>query len=338
MASLKLGLYALLVEIGAWTMVFTVDTDPDSRLAAFLFLHLIASVLLAVCAAALLPTGNPRQKLWLILLLAGCCYGVPVAGFIGVAVGTLLLRLYRAPPPRPVFDSLQLPDFDPHQRHQAGFRQSGLRAFLGNSAVPINARIGAMTALQYVSGRVSSPLLRDVLSDPSEDVRLLAYGMLDNQEKRINRAIDEELKRYSALQQSGAGETGREIQENQQHLSDLYWELVYQDLAQGDLRDYAIAESRRYCEAVLAHDPDNAPLVLRLGRLLHEIGDTAAAETAYRRARELGLPATRVLPYQAELCFERGDFPATRTLMNELSSWGALPRLRPIIDYWTDTR
>jgi hypothetical protein len=337
MASLKFGWYALLVEISAWTMLFTADGDSDAHLSAFLLLHLFASILLAVCAAALLPTGNARQKFWLMLLMAGCCYGVPIAGFIGVAVGTLLLRLYRAPPPRQVFDSLQLPDFDPHQRHQAGFRQSGLRAFLGNSAVPINARIGAMTALQYVSGRVSSPLLRDVLSDPSEDVRLLAYGMLDNQEKRINRAIDEELRRHAVLHQSGPA-SAREIQENQQHLSDLYWELVYQDLAQGDLRDYAIAESRRYCEAVLSKDPDNAPLLLRLGRLLHESGDGVAAEAAYRQARTLGLPATRVLPYQAELCFERGDYQATRALMTELSSWGALPRLRPIIDYWTAKR
>lgn len=337
MASLKFGWYALLVEISAWTVLFTADADTDAHLSAFLLLHLFASILLAVCAAALLPTGNARQKFWLMLLMAGCCYGVPIAGFIGVAIGTLLLRLYRAPPPRQVFDSLQLPDFDPHQRHQAGFRQSGLRAFLGNSAVPINARIGAMTALQYVSGRVSSPLLRDVLSDPSEDVRLLAYGMLDNQEKRINRAIDEELKRHAVLHQSDAA-SAREIQENQQHLSDLYWELVYQDLAQGDLRDYAIAESKRYCEAVLSKDPDNAPLLLRLGRLLHESGDGAAAEAAYRQARTLGLPATRVLPYQAELCFERGDYQATRALMTELSSWGALPRLRPIIDYWTAKR
>jgi len=334
MVSLKFGWYALLVEIAAWTLLFTADGSTDALLAAFLIIHLVASVLLAICAAALLPAGNTRQRRWLMLLMAGCCYGVPIAGFVGVAIGTLLLRHYRAPPPRQLFDSLQLPDFDPHQRHQAGFRQSGLRAFLGNSAVPVNARIGAMTALQYVSGRVSSPLLRDVLSDPSEDVRLLAYGMLDNQEKRINRAIDEELRRYALLRQSSSA-SARDIQENEQHLSDLYWELVYQDLAQGDLRDYAIAESRRYCEAVLSKDPDNAPLLLRLGRLLHESGDGAAAEAAYRQARALGLPATRVLPYQAELSFGQGDYQATRALMTELSSWGALPRLRPIIDYWT---
>lgn len=333
MASLKLGLYALLLEVGAWSGLWVLDIPTDARLAWFLVVHLLASLLLSAAASMLLPAGPLHQRLRLLLLMTGCSYGVPVAGFLGVIVGVLLLRVYRAQPARPDFESLQLPVFDPHQRPQSGFKQAGLRSFLANSAAPINARIGAMTALQYVSGRVSTPLLRDVLSDPSEDIRLLAYGMLDSQEKRINRAIDEELK--SLANPTHSERTRLEIT---QRLSDLYWEPVYQGLAQGDLRDYAIAESLRYCETVLASDPDNAPLRLRQGRLRHETGDIDGAGIAYQHALALGLPATRVLPYLAELSFERRDFRATARLMNELSNWAALPRLRPVIDYWTRNR
>ena len=189
-----------------------------------------------------------------------------------------------------------------------------------------------MAALQYVSGRTASPLLRTVLSDPSEDLRLLAYGMLDNLEKRINRAIDSELDALSAAQAEDA--TGARALESARRLSDLYWELIYQELVQGDLREHAIKESLRYCEQVLQTQGDNAPLILRKGRLLHAQGHADAAQAAYTQARALGLPATRVLPYQAELCFERGDFAQTRALMQELGQWGALPRLRPVIDYW----
>lgn len=339
MASLKLGFYALFLEISAWAGIILFDASNDAKLSWYLIIHFFASLLLAAVAAALLPAGPARQRIALLGLMAACSYGIPVAGFIGVTVGVILLRLYRAPPEQEAFESLQLPAFDPHQRPQAGFRQSGLKSFLGNSAVPMNARIGAMVALQYVPGRVSSPLLREVLSDPSEDIRLLAYGMLDSQEKRINRAIDEELKAYAAAQQSeGHDSPGPAMLEAAQRLSDLYWELVYQDLAQGDLRNYAIAESRRYCELVLSRQPDHAPLNLRLGRLLHQSGQGSAAEAKYQRAQALGLPATRVLPYQAELCFERRDFAGTHRLMQELAQWGALPRLRPVINYWTERR
>jgi hypothetical protein len=76
------------------------------------------------------------------------------------------------------------------------------------------------------------------------------------------------------------------------------------------------------------HDPAR-------GRLRHEQGDYAAAEADYRQAQALGLPATRVLPYLAEARFEQRDFAGASRLVQELSAWNSLPRLRPIVDYWT---
>lgn len=338
MTSQKLGIAAVTFEIAAWgTTIF--DTGNDVRLFAYLSLHLLASLLLALALSALLSTGNLRQRGMMVLLIAACSYAIPVAGFLGMLIGTLMLQTYRKAPEAPEFKSAELPDFDQHQKHHAGFRQTGLRSFLNNSAAPMSTRMGAMVALQYVSGRISAPLLRDLLSDQDEDIRLLAYGMLDNQEKRINRAIDDELK---ALAQSTSGENGAapdaETPERVHRLSDLYWELVYQELAQGDLRDYAINQSLHYCEWGLRLVPDNAALTLRHGRLLHCLGHSKDATAKYRRALELGLHATRVIPYQAELCFEQRDFAGVRRLMQELGNEWSLPRLQPIIDYWSIAR
>ena len=69
--------------------------------------------------------------------------------------------------------------------------------------------------------------------------------------------------------------------------------------------------------------------------LLHALGQLDDAEEAYVRAQQLGLPATRVLPYLAELSFAQRDFEKTRQLMQQLDEWSALPRLRPVIDYWS---
>ncbi|WP_230681019.1 hypothetical protein [Paracidovorax cattleyae] len=198
----------------------------------------------------------------------------------------------------------------------------------------MQTRMRAMVALQHVSGRIASPLLRSILSDPSEDLRLLAYGMLDTLEKRINRTIDSELDAMRRAEAQEGATPGPLTMESAHRLSDLYWELVYQELVQGDLRTHAIHESLRYCDMVLAQSPGNAQLNLRRGRLLHAQGRTDEAGDAYARARELGLPATRVLPYQAELCFERRDYAQARALLQELGQWRALPRLRPVLDYW----
>ena len=331
----KLALYAALLELGAWSGALLQNHDSDAALFCYLLLHGASSALLAFVAIALLPAGSARPRLPTLLLLAGCSYAVPILGFISILGGIVFLRLYRGKPAKEDFESIQLPEFDPHQRPSTGFRQAGLRSFLSNSDAPLQSRLGAMVALQYVSGHLSSPLLRDVLSDPSEDIRLLAYGLLDNLEKRISQAITEELKVFAeAVRDEGSTTPGPRTLAAAQRLSDHYWELVYQELAQGDLRQHAIGESARYCRMALQIEPDNAALNLRLGRLLHELGDDAGATEHYGRAHRLGLPATRILPYLAELRFAAGDFAEVRRLMAELANWGSLPRLRPVIDYW----
>lgn len=328
MLSLKWGLAALGLELGAWSGTWLLSERSDAALASYLLLHAAASALLALSLLPLLPRrqAKPRWATW--LLMAACSYAVPVAGFLGVLVAFAVLRSLRRKPATDEFDSVHLPDFDQHQHRLSHFRHAGLGSFLGNTKAPIQARMRAMAALQYAAGRTASPLLRRVLGDPSEDLRLLAHGMLDNLEKRINRAIDHEL---NALQ---AGARGAEQLQSVQRLSDLYWELIYHDLVQGDLREHAIAQSLHYCTMALEHNDHNAALHLRHGRLLHEQARTQEADQAYARARALGLPATRVLPYQAQLAFERRDYARTRQLMGELHQWGALPRLRPVIDYW----
>lgn len=328
MPNYKLGLYALILELAAWSGGALLGGHADGLLLWYLVLHGAASLLLAVFAIILLPEPIARPRRPVLLLMAGCSYAVPILGFIGVLASIIVLRTGRQRIAPPEFESLKLPEFDPHQHTTGGFRQSGLRAFLSNAKAPIASRQGALVALQYVSGRLASPLLRDVLTDPSEDIRLLAYGMLDNQEKRINQAIDEELKKLNL------DEHGPQMLAAARRLSDLYWELIYQQLVQGDLRTHALTESARYCRIVLRHTPSDAALTLRHGRLQHDLGHPEEAAAAYYKALVLGLPSTRVLPYLAELRFDQGNYADARRLMGDLANWTALPRLQPVIEYW----
>ncbi|MDD2885224.1 MAG: hypothetical protein PHT48_09295 [Dechloromonas sp.] len=331
------GIFALAFELAALVLLLAdVDYASDVQLAGVLLLHGVASLLLAGVVIRWLPAAMAQPRGPLLALLAACAYVLPGLGFVGVLAGVFYLRLHRVSDNHLPFESVQLPDFDPHQKHATGFRVSGLRSFLGNAEASLSSRLGGMVALQYVSGKVASPLLRDLLSDNSEDIRLLAYGMLDAQEKRINQLIHQASLDFAAAGAASMTDSASpDYLRAAEKLSDLYWELIYQELALGDLRRYAIAESLRYCELVLAERNDNAALNLRRGRLLHELGESTAAEQAYERARVLGMPATRILPYLAELRFEAGDYPAVRRLIAELGQWGSLPRLRPVINYWT---
>ena len=222
MVNLKLGIAALLLELGAWSGPLLMGGNTDSALASYLLVHALACVMLSLFLFPLLSTRQARPRLAIVLLMMVCNYAVPIAGFLGVLAAALVLRLYRKPARHTDFESLQMPEFDQHQRRQGHFRHAGLRSFLGNIHAPIQSRLRAMVALQYVSGRTASPLLRTVLSDPSEDLRLLAYGMLDTLEKRINSSIDVEIAALQTAQAQGNQVDDRTL-ESVQRLSDLYW-------------------------------------------------------------------------------------------------------------------
>lgn len=325
----KLGLYALTLEASAWANM-AMGVRDDRVLLFYLLAHAGASMLIALIVQPFLPAYLSRQRLPALLLMFIVCYTVPVLGFVAIIGGVFLLH-NRMPIVRSdTFHAVDMPEFDPHLRFGTGFRQAGMRSFLSNAKAPLATRMRALVALQNVSGRIASPLLRDVLTDPSDDIRLLAYGMLDNKEKLLNQSIHNETTRFN---NSIAGSFDRI--EAAKRLADLYWELVYQELAQGDLRQHALAQSLHYTDISLSQTPNDAGLHLRQGRLLQSLGNAHAASHAYNHALTLGLPKTRIVPYLAEVAYDIGDFDTVRALMNEMGDWQSLPRLRPVIRYWS---
>lgn len=324
----KLSLYALLLETLAWSIVLLGDRS-NGALLAFLLAHAGASAIFAVIGLSLLPGAFARPRWPALALMAGMAYALPIVGVVAVVLGIHALRALPAHPGRDAFRAIALPEIDPHMRQGSGFRQAGMRSFLANNRAPVASRLRALVALQNISGRVATPLLRDVLADPSEDIRLLAYGMLDNKEKHLNQAIHAESVRFNE-----APAESEERAEAARRLGDLYWELVYQELVQGDLRAHALQQSLHFTGLSLQRMANDAGLHMRHAQLLHALGDAPAARIAYDRALALGMPKTRVVPYLAELAFDTCDFERAGALMNELGDWQSLPRLLPVILYW----
>ncbi len=324
----KLGFAALTLESTAWSGVL-LGMNGDAALLVYVTAHAAASALLSLIAISVLPQDLCKPRLPAFLLFFGIGFAIPVLGIVAVIVGVMLLTSISPRRPDDAFLAVTIPEVDIHQRAGTGFRQAGMRSFISNARAPVAMRLRALVALQNISGRVASPLLRDVLSDPSEDIRLLAYGMLDNKEKVLNDAIH---KASVAFREANEDSDGKAIAART--LAELYWELVYQELAQGDLRAHALNQSLHYLGIVLARDSDDASLHLLHGRLLQSIGRPAEAGEAYYRALALGMPKTRIVPYLAEIAYDLGRYGDARRLMEELGDWQSLPRLKPVITYW----
>ncbi len=328
-----LALMAILSELGALSL-FGAAADPDHALASYLLAHAPASLLLALAVYTLIPLRQARPRASVLALLFCGIFFVPVLGFVGVTAGALLRHLLprlRAPQR---FSAVRLPELDIHEsggKSAAGFRQAGVRQFLKNERAPVPQRLRAMVALSHAPSRIGSPVLRELLGDAEDDLRLLAYGLLDSREKRLNADI------HAARQRLAASGDDDERAVTAHQLAALYWELVYQGLVQGDLLDYAVGQALAYTEIALRGNDDDPALHLQHGRLLQQLGRLDDADRAYRRARELGWPASRVVPYLAELAFARRDYARVRRLLTAMNDWEGLSRLQPVLRFWGHT-
>lgn len=330
LASGKLVLAAVLTESMAFYGLGHFESQ-DAALAAYLGAHAPASAMLALAVFALIPAARSRPRISVLALLFSGIFFVPVLGFVGVLAAALLRHLLPVLKAPQRFFAVRLPDLDTHDssgKSGQGFRQAGVRQFLKNGKAPVPQRLRAMVALSHAPSRIGSPVLRELLGDAEDDLRLLAYGLLDSREKRLNADIHDARRRLAAA----GDETARSHIAHQ--LAALYWELIYQGLVQGDLLDYAVGEALRHTEQALRTLDKDPALHLQHGRLLQQMGRLDEAGAAYGRARELGLPASRVVPYLAELAFAQRDFAQVRSLLQSMKDWEGLSRLQPVLKFW----
>lgn len=324
----KLGLYAALFEGAAgWNLLTSTD---EHQLLLILVLHGVACALVVLAAFPLLPLKLREGRWWMRLLLFDFCFFIPVVGLISL-LGVMLVATYWPRKKRPATaETVSLPEFT-LLNDQEGTRmsQGAIRARLSRQALPVAMRLQSLLALQHMPSRVASPVLLDVLGDSTDDVRLVAFGMLDSKEKDITSRIHEELKQ---LERRGNGH-GR--LRTVRHLAELYWELVYSGLVRGDVRDHALGQARHFVDEALALAPENTGLLLLQARILDAQGEFERAEQILSLAVLYGLPKARALPYLAEIAFERHDIDRVKQLMDELAS-SHIPKLQHAIAFWTD--
>jgi hypothetical protein len=292
--------------------------------------HGLASLLLAAFVSAALPPRLRKPAAPVIVLLFGFSFFIPILGLIGQVIAVLVARfLPRIVPELPYAEIPPIEfEFPPREiRERTKYGEGGLTSRLKDAGVPKEARFKSLLALQGMPARIANPLLQDMLRDPADEVRLVAYGILDNQEKQINQHIHEEI---TKLREADSPEMQLIAL---RRLAELYWELVYGGLVHGDVRDHAMSETDRYLTQAMQIAPDDAGLWFLKGRMLLYRRDPAA-EAALHRAVANGLEESRVLAYLGQIAYERRDYREVRRIFSSLSESQFAPRLKQAVKYW----
>ncbi|APD11236.1 hypothetical protein UC34_11450 [Pandoraea vervacti] len=291
-----------------------VFSDP---MACALAWQAIAAVFAGGFMTCALPSGY-RERRGVFSHIALMTFFLPVAGMV-VVMGVLLMG-YLFPPPRELLAAgrVETPGFISHLvtrvRHGAGMR---LRARLRNVQGELDDRVAALISVQALPSRVTSEIARDLLADPVEEVRLLAYGILDGLEKRIMQQVFAMRERHATAQDDD------ERAHACVRLAQLYWELIYQDLVRGEVLRFTLARVEHFAREAIEQREDDASMWYLLGRcaLLRENPDVA--EMHLRQAQFHSFPTERLLPWLAEAAFQKRRYDRVAQLLGGLGAASA---------------
>lgn len=323
----KFILLGLVLEVGAFAILFQ-DVNTEQKFWQFFILHAAASVDVAQMGVMFLPKHYRHPK-WAVygLFFVGSFF-VPLLSYIFVSAIVITARFFSKPIIYHPFVKVQLPEFT---LGSAGVRSSlgegAIRTRLNTTSLPTEVRMKALLSAHAMSARYSVPMLKELLGDEADDLRLLAYGMLDNREKALNALIDESLKKLEA------GKDANLRQLYQKQLAELYWAFAYEHLAEGDMLTYMLAQAEHYTRAALETKADGDLWVL-LAQILIRQQKLAEVDGAFNQAIKLGMPAMRIQPYLAELAYQRDDYKAVREHLQLIPFNNQSPQIANIQRFW----
>jgi hypothetical protein len=283
-------------------------------------------------ALLLWVSRGPRVRLADAILVLSFALFLPALGLIGLG---LMLALRARSSFRKRLgglietDSPVLPGSPLHTDESARFGPGSLEGILRHSK-DAETRLRVVLACRQLPGRLAVPLLRLALRDTVDDVRLLAYAVLESKERKIQSEIQALLGRADREGLASHSLTAHA------KLAELYWELVYQGLVEGELLAFSLEKVLSHTAEVMGASNDHPRMAFLAGRALLLRGRTAEARAMLNDSLRRGLPAEVVGPYLAEVSFlERKPDDVRRQIAAVAPTARLRPGLATIVERWT---
>lgn len=320
---------ALAFEAGGWAVLAQDFADLQAAL-MYGASHLLACVWLSAAIWRLLPARYRQPLPWSPLFIFSLAFFVPLLGSLGVIAAVFPALYLPRKRERQAWQALGIPDLPYRAQQQLqspSFADSGLQDVLRHAVDP-ERRLAALLAARRMPGREAVRILKLALSDPSDDVRLLAYSMLDKQESDINLRIETALAQLSQA-------TDRAIGPLHATLARWYWELSYLGLAQGSVQAHVLSQAADHAERGLEAG-ERGELLLLAGRIALSRGDVPGARKHLLAAEHHGLAADKLLPLHAEVAFESRRYEDIPRLLRQLpSDMQQRPPFALLVRSWT---
>jgi len=244
-----------------------------------------------------------HQSALILSLLFLFCLFVPLVSGVGLFISLALGVYFAKPIDEDITDVVQdVTMTDKELQHAANqVEQSRNVLAILETSEQENQRIQAVLSTRFMLDKDAIPILRIALLDPLDEVRLLAYSMLDKKEKSLGKTIKAQLQEVDDTLSKSQAVVHR-------RLAEAYWELSYLGLVQGQAKTQILKRAFAAIEQVTQIEFNNAESFFLKGRIALNMGLNPVAEVSFQRAIELGVPRYRVASYQAELAFVQHQY------------------------------
>lgn len=306
------------------------DSMTGDQLVYFLIAHCIISVVFALIIWLLLPHKYKHPWVLSYALLYSVTFFIPLVGALGLIVFVLPSLHYpqvRRATILQVQDDIQLPYAQLDTQSTILFHDGGLQDVM-NLQTNDAKRLKALLSMRNMNKQDAIPILKRALRDSADDIRLLAYAMLDRYETQINAEL-EQVQSQLKTETSDAHQAALH-----KNIAQNYWELAYLGLAQGAVLEHALEQAQEHIQHALSFK-ETPELAMLAGRIALKQKRSDFAALAFKQAIAWGMDRQQVVPYLAEAAYAAGRYQDIPHLLEQLPE--VLRNRYPfseLVDYW----
>lgn len=212
------------------------------------------------------------------------------------------------------------------------FSVGGTTAVLFDKNVPVHRRINALGTTAEMHHGAKNRILRELLPEQLDEIRLLAFQLLEGQEKKLSREIDFVTRLLKKFKKPAQQAYGNKL------LAQLYYEFLYQDLLQAELRTVIIDKSLQYALSAVEELKSDPALWALIGKLYHAKKSYTLAEPAFSKAIYWHALPSHTQPFLAEAAFLKKDFNSVKNIFSHTPSLFDLYKVGRVAAFWLNPR
>lgn len=320
----------LVLDAGVISVMLDVGSSPGA-LVTLASAHAAICVLFSLALFRLLPPPYCQAATASCVFFFVTLFFIPVFGMLGLLAGIVPAFRHQRPAPDLLawaqLPAPGLPAQPTAPRWLGGLsRACELAGPLQHSADP-KVRSAALMATLSLEDPYAAPLLRLALKDPEDDVRLLAYTLLNRKEKAIEARIHErsEQLRHAAPERAFLLHKA---------LGHDYWALAHLGDQQGSTHLLLCERAHEQIQAALALHQQDGGLQFLFGQILLLQMEFDKAGAAFEKAGESGIDPRKIKPFLAEIAFLRRHYAEIRGHLSLPTDAANRLRLSKISNYW----